>query len=135
MIFHVKSFDLKLEKTVANNDFSVMNGDLANKDIEAKVFFYNSHTNNMKDYLEVYLHSKVEVLEVTDDEVKFEVRECGNELQVEFIETKRIALNMHFSLACTHHKLNFEVHMSKTCYFMNILATILYLNYLFIWNG
>lgn len=131
-----KSFDLKVEKTVANNDHSVMNEDLTNKDMEDMVIFYNSPKDKMKDYLEVFLHSKIEVLEVIDDdEVKFEVKECVKELQVDFIGTKSITLNMDFSLAYTHHKLYFEVHMSKTYYFMNMLATMLYSNYLFMWKG
>jgi hypothetical protein len=64
-------------------------------------------------------YSKVEVLEVIDDdEVKFEEKECVKELQVDFIESEGIKLNMEFSLACTHHKLNFEVHQSRTSYFV-----------------
>jgi hypothetical protein len=64
-------------------------------------------------------YSKVEVLEVIDDdEVKFEEKECVKELQVDFIESEGIKLNMEFSLACTHHKLNFEVHQSRTNYFV-----------------
>ena len=51
-----------------------------------------------------------------------------------FIETKNITLDMDFSFTCIHHKLNFEVHKSKTCNFVNRLATTLYLKYLFLWS-
>jgi hypothetical protein len=62
----------------------------------------------------VFLYSKVEVLEVIDnDEVKFEEKKYVKELQVNFIESEGIKLNMEFSLACTYHKLNFEVHQYK----------------------
>lgn len=50
---------------------------------------------------------------INDDEVKFEVNECMKELQVDFIRTESITLNMDFSLAYTDHKLNFEVHRQK----------------------
>jgi len=65
---------------------------------------------------------------IDDDEVKFEEKECVKELQV---ETKSITLDLDSSLACTHHKLNFEAHRSKICYFVNILAIMLYLKYSF----
>jgi hypothetical protein len=75
------------------------------------------------------------VLEIiNDEEVKFEVNECMKELQVDFIRTESITLNMDFSLACTHHKLNFEVQMSKTCYIAIKLATMLYLKYLWFYS-
>jgi hypothetical protein len=50
---------------------------------------------------------------INDEEVKFEVNECMKELQVDFIRTESITLNMDFSLAYTNHKLNFEVHRQK----------------------
>jgi hypothetical protein len=62
-----------------------------------------------------------------DDELEFKVKKYGKKLQVDL---ESITLNMDFSLACTHHKLNFEVHMSKTCYIASKLATMLYLKYL-----
>lgn len=111
----VKKKSIKL----LNSDFE----DMANKDIEDMVLLDNSSKYIMKDYLVVSLDTKVEVLEVMDDdEVKYEVKECGKELQVDFIGTKSIILNRNFSLACTHHKLKFEVQESKTCNFVNILA-------------
>jgi len=114
----VKKKSIKL----LNSDFE----DMANKDIEDMVLLDNSSKYIMKDYLEVSLDTKFEVLEVIDDdEIKYEVKECGKDLQVDFIRTKSIILNRNFSLACTHHKLKFEVHESKTCYFVNILATML----------
>jgi hypothetical protein len=54
---------------------------------------------------------------------------------VDFIGMECITLNMEFSLADTHHILNFEVQGSRTCYFVNMLVTMLYLKYLFIWGG
>ena len=52
------------------------------------IIFDNSSKDIMKDYLEVLLNTKVEVLEVIDDdELKFEVKECGNELQADSIGT------------------------------------------------
>jgi CRISPR/Cas system CMR-associated protein Cmr3 (group 5 of RAMP superfamily) len=99
-----------------------MNEDLTNKDM---VIYDNSPKDIMKDYLKVSLYSK---------SIKFEEKECVNELQVDFIEMKSITLNMNFSLACTHHKLNYEVHKSKTCYFINMLAIMLYSKYLFLWS-
>jgi len=57
------------------------------------------------------------------------------ELQVDFIGIESIISNIDFSLLYVHYKLNFEVHMSKTCYFASKLATIIYLKYLFIWGG
>jgi hypothetical protein len=62
-----------------------------------------------------------------DDELEFKVKKYGKKLQVDL---ESITLNMDFSLACTHHKLNFEVYMSKTCYIAIKLATMLYLKYL-----
>ena len=53
---------------------------------------------------------------------------------MDFVETKNITLDMDFSFACIHHKLNFEVQMSKTCNFVNRLATMLYSKYLFLWS-
>jgi hypothetical protein len=49
----------------------------------------NSSKDIMKDYLEVFFDTKVEeVLEVIDDdELKVEVKECGNELQADSIGT------------------------------------------------
>jgi hypothetical protein len=63
----------------------------------------------------VFLYSKIEVLEVIDDddEVKFEEKKYVKELQVNFIESEGIKLNMEFFLACAYHKLNFEVHQYK----------------------
>jgi hypothetical protein len=52
----------------------------------------------------------------------------------DFIGIVSITLDMDFSLACTHHNLNFEVHRSKTRYFVNMFAKILYPKYLFFWN-
>ena len=76
----------------------------------------NSFKDIIKYYLEVSLYTKVKVLEVIDDdELKFEEKECVKELQVDFIETKSITLDMDSSLAYTHHKLNFEAHRLKTC--------------------
>ena len=42
---------------------------------------------------------------------------------------------MNIFLSYTHYKLNFKVYRSKTCYFVNKLATIIYSNYLFHWGG
>ena len=62
----------------------------------------------------MFLYSKIEVLEVIDDdEVKFEEKKYVKELQVNFIESEGIKLNMEFFLACAYHKLNFEVHQYK----------------------
>lgn len=113
-----------------------MDEDIANKDMKDTGSFENSPKSSFKDYLEVFLYPKVEVLEViNDDEVKLEEKECVKELQVDFIGTKNIILTMKFFLAFKLYKLNFEVHRSRTRYFMNILATLLYLKYLFIWSG
>ena len=54
---------------------------------------------------------------------------------MDFIRTKNIILIMKGFLAFTLYKLNFEVHWARTWYFMNMLATLLYLKYLFIWSG
>jgi len=76
-----ESFDLKLKKLMANNNFSDMDKNLTNKDIKDMIFFDNYPKNIFKDYLEVFLYSKVEVLEVIDDnEIKFEEKECVKEL-------------------------------------------------------
>jgi hypothetical protein len=84
-----QSFDPKLEKLVVDDDLSVMDEDLANKDTEDMKFFDNSLKNIMKDYLVFFLDTKVGVLKVIDDdEVKFEEKECVKELQVDFIGTK-----------------------------------------------
>jgi hypothetical protein len=84
-----QSFDPKLEKLVVDDDLSVMDEDLANKDTEDIKFFDNSLKNIMKDYLVFFLDTKVGVLKVIDDdEVKFEEKECVKELQVDFIGTK-----------------------------------------------
>jgi hypothetical protein len=84
-----QSFDPKLEKLVVDDDLSVMDEDLANKDTEDMKFFDNSLKNIMKDYLVFFLDTKVGVLKVIDDdEVKFEEKECVKELQVDFIGMK-----------------------------------------------
>ena len=100
------------------------------------VISVKSSRDIMEDYFGFPLNTIVDVLEDIDDsELKFEVEKCGNELQVNFIGMERITSNMDFSLLYTHHKLNFENHKSKTCYFVNKLATILYFKYLFPWCG
>jgi hypothetical protein len=49
--------------------------------MEGMVISNNSSKNIMKDYLEVALDTKVEVLEVMDNnKIKFEVKECMKEL-------------------------------------------------------
>jgi len=97
---------------MANNDVSVMDKDLANKNMEDMMISNNYPKGIIKDYLEVSLYSMIKVLEVIDDdEVKFEVTKCGNELQVNFIGIKNITLNIIFSFVCTHHKLNLQVYM------------------------
>lgn len=84
-----QSFDPKLEKLMVDDDLSLMDEDLANKDTEDMKFFDNSLKNIMKDYLVFFLDTKVGVLKVIDDdEVKFEEKECVKELQVDFIGTK-----------------------------------------------
>lgn len=84
-----QSFDPKLEKLVVDDDLSVMDEDLANKDTEDMKFFDNSLKSILKDYLVFFLDTKVGVLKVIDDdEVKFEEKECVKELQVDFIGTK-----------------------------------------------
>ena len=76
-----QSFDLKLKKLVASDDLPVMD-ELANKDIEDMVISDNFLKATMEDYLGVPLHTMVKVLKVIDDdELKFEVRECVEELQ------------------------------------------------------
>jgi hypothetical protein len=84
-----QSFDPKLEKLVVDDDLSVMDEDLANKDTEDMKFFDNSLKSILKDYLVFFLDTKVGVLKVIDDdEVKFEEKECVKELQVDFIGMK-----------------------------------------------
>jgi hypothetical protein len=84
-----QSFDPKLEKLVVDDDLSVMDEDLANKDTEDMKCFDNSLKNILKDYLVFFLDTKVGVLKVIDDdEVKFEEKECVKELQVDFIGMK-----------------------------------------------
>lgn len=51
---------------------------------------------------------------------------------MDFIGTENTTLDMDFSFAYTHHKLDFEVHRSKTCNFRNRLALVLYSKYLFL---
>jgi predicted ATPase len=76
-----QSFDLKLKKLVASDDLPVMD-ELANKDIEDMVISDNFLKATMEDYLGVPLHTMVKVLKVIDDdELKFEVKECVEELQ------------------------------------------------------
>ena len=57
--------------------------------MEDMIISDNSSKDIMKDYLEVFFDTKVEeVLEVIDDdELKVEVKECGNELQADSIGT------------------------------------------------
>jgi hypothetical protein len=56
--------------------------------MEDMIISDNSSKDIMKDYLEVFFYTKVEVLEVVDDdELKVEVKECGNELQADSIGT------------------------------------------------
>ena len=77
-----QSSDLKLKKSVANDDLPIMDEELANKGIEDMVFSDNFHKATIEDYLGVPLHTMVKVLKVIDDhELKFEVRECVEELQ------------------------------------------------------
>jgi predicted ATPase len=74
-------FDLKLKKLVANDDLPVMD-ELANKDIEDMIISDNFLKATMEDYLGVPLHTMVKVLKVIDDdELRFEVKECVEELQ------------------------------------------------------
>ena len=47
---------------MANDDLSIKNEDLASKDMEDMVIYENFPKNIMKDYLEVSLYSKVEIL-------------------------------------------------------------------------
>jgi hypothetical protein len=89
-----QSFDLKLEKPMVNNNLSIMDEDIANKDMKDMGSSENSPKSIFKDYLEVSLYPKVEVLEVIDDdEVKLEEKECVKELQVDFIGTKKYNIN------------------------------------------
>jgi hypothetical protein len=66
---------------------------------------------------------------INDDEVKLEEKQCVKKLQVDFIVMENITLNMKFFLAYAHHKLNFKVYRSRTCYFVKMLATMLYSKY------
>jgi len=119
---------------VTNNDFSVMDENLINKDMEDMIISYNSPKSIFKDYLEVSLYLKVEVLEVIDDnKVKLE-KKSVKKLQVDFIGAESRTLNMEFPLKCAY-KLDFEVHQSRTCYFVKMLATMLYSKYLFALSG
>jgi hypothetical protein len=84
-----QSFDLKLEKPMVNNNLSIMDEDIANKDMKDMGSSEKSPKTIFKDYLEVSLYPKVEVLEVIDDdEFKLEEKECVKELQVDFIGKK-----------------------------------------------
>jgi hypothetical protein len=84
-----QSFDLKLEKPMVNNNLSIMDEDIANKDMKDMGSSEKSPKSIFKDYLEVSLYPKVEVLEVIDDdEFKLEEKECVKELQVDFIGKK-----------------------------------------------
>jgi len=66
---------------MVNNNFLVMDKNLTNKDIKDMIIFDNYPKNIFKDYLEVFLYSKVEVLKVIDDnEIKFEEKEYVKEL-------------------------------------------------------
>ena len=77
--------------------------------------------------------SSTDIMEVIDDdELKFEVEQCVKELQVNFIGMESLTLDMDFVLPCTQHKLNFKVHKSKTCFFVNRQVTTLYSKYLFL---
>jgi hypothetical protein len=67
--------------------------------------------------------------------VKFKLEKFMKKLQVDFIKIKSIILNMNFSLACKHHKLNFEVYWSKIWYFMTRLATLLYVSIPLVWSN
>ena len=68
----------------------------------------------------------VEILEVIDDEIKLEEKQFIKELQVNFIGMKNVTINMEFSLAYAHHKLNFEVHQSRTCFNVNMVYSKYY---------
>jgi hypothetical protein len=116
---------------VANDDLSVMDEDLQNKNMEDMAIFDNSLKGIMKNYLGIPLHTNVEALKIIDHELKFEVKECGKKLEVNFIGRENITLDMDFSFTFIRHKLKFEVYMSKTSNFMNRLSTMLYLKYLF----
>jgi hypothetical protein len=66
---------------MANNNFSVMDKNLTNKNTKDIIIFDNYPKSIFKDYLKVFLYSKVEVLEVIDDnEIKFEEKECVKKL-------------------------------------------------------
>jgi hypothetical protein len=56
-------------------------------------------------------------------------------LQVNFLIMESKTLKMKFSWSRAHHKLNFKVHQSRICWFVKILATIVYLKYLLTWSG
>ena len=59
-----QSFNLKLKKLMANNDLSIMDENLANKDIEDIIV----SSNFPEDHLGVPLHIMIKVLEVIDDD-------------------------------------------------------------------
>ena len=68
----------------------------------------------------------IKVLEVIDsNETQVWSKRMCEGITNGFIGMKNITLNMDFSFACTHHKLNFEVHRSKTGNFMDRLCTML----------
>jgi hypothetical protein len=80
----------------------------ARNGMEDPVIFYKSSKHIMKSYFGVHL-----------DELKFEVVKYGKEFRVDFMGIKNITLYTKFFLLYMYHKLNFEVQMLKTCYFMN----------------
>lgn len=58
-----------------NNDLSIMNEDLANKDMGDMVISDKSFKDIIENDLRIPSHTKVEVIEVSNDEkVKFEVK-------------------------------------------------------------
>jgi hypothetical protein len=67
----------------------------------------------MKDYLEVSLHTMVKVLEIMD-ELKFEAKKIWEGTISELHRNINYNINMDYVLVCTHDKLNFGVHKSKT---------------------
>ena len=110
-----------MDKNVTNKDMVVMK-------ILLKLF--------SKIIMKAFLYSKVEVLKVIDDnEVKHEEKKCMKKLQVNFLIMESKTLKMKFSWSRAHHKLNFKVYQSRICWFVKILATIVYLKYLLTWSG
>ena len=94
--------------------------DLLNKDMNDPIIFYKSFRDSMETYFGAPLNTTIELLEdINGVELKFRVEKYEKKLQVDFIGHR-------------HHKLNFQTHRLKTCYFMDKLAKILYLNSLFI---